>query len=862
MLVINVTWRGKTYVGTLMDATKYDWAPPRPSTESPTSDIEGGGARGGRGKRRGAIMLDSSMHERRLRNGKRSQQQVFNAPPSPAKSDTSTASTSKRRKTPVEEAFLGGEAKRSRLASDSDKILKDESELYECDVGECKKKYKSVSALRYHQSHNHVATVSKDTPEKKTSKKKNKSKSKKAKKMAAIVVKDESKSEDSDTDRLTPSESVETPSTPTPPVNITYQLSAQASNGTTIVGQQPPTTTTAATTTRVTCAQTVSVPVASSAAVSVPVASATTVSVLRVTESSPNVDKKKGKNVEKKHKHPPDVRPLKSLTTLPTSGVNVPGFVSPASSVISGSTALKPIQPKPTVMGEPVTSNPIMGKTKEKKSKKKKNKDKERKEKTDPSPPVVTPPETTTKDLDTPSNPEENNNRQERNTDSFTVPNEQKKEVVKEVKTEVQTEQKPSPDVIMISDTKEPPKSQVQIPANGVRHGAFIHVGKYTYAAEAEHHMQLMKNDLNYRTQYENMVKDFRQKEQQQQQQQTAAFAADIPRSSVLGVSAAKEADKNNVKQGIPHLKPPQLISSYQSHDSGATVVVNHKEEEVVKTSGEKLIYERQKEDLQRRFLLQQKLLLEQQQRLAEGSKSEMTPIGGTKPLNLSSTPPKSDEKRQSPAGSETIKTEIKTEMKPGLNIQPMRDVKPNMKLSPKPGETPAVAPLNFGYYYPGFPMPQGPYSFDPYRAGAPPGMLNYGNSHYPALTSDSSVVRPDGSREDKVSPHAATERLQKHVFQYHKANGVSTPLTTPPSNGTVPHKIHELATKSASPSVDHPKKSESPDKKVSPPSSEASSTPLHHLHTHHHTHVVRPGYTLSYEPYPGKPFYLFKSVF
>ena len=29
MLVINVTWRNKTYVGTLMDATKYDWAPPR-----------------------------------------------------------------------------------------------------------------------------------------------------------------------------------------------------------------------------------------------------------------------------------------------------------------------------------------------------------------------------------------------------------------------------------------------------------------------------------------------------------------------------------------------------------------------------------------------------------------------------------------------------------------------------------------------------------------------------------------------------------------------------------------------------------------------------------------------------------------
>jgi len=27
--VVNVTWRGKTYVGTLLDCTRHDWAPPR-----------------------------------------------------------------------------------------------------------------------------------------------------------------------------------------------------------------------------------------------------------------------------------------------------------------------------------------------------------------------------------------------------------------------------------------------------------------------------------------------------------------------------------------------------------------------------------------------------------------------------------------------------------------------------------------------------------------------------------------------------------------------------------------------------------------------------------------------------------------
>lgn len=29
VLVVNVTWRNKTYVGTLLDCTKHDWAPPR-----------------------------------------------------------------------------------------------------------------------------------------------------------------------------------------------------------------------------------------------------------------------------------------------------------------------------------------------------------------------------------------------------------------------------------------------------------------------------------------------------------------------------------------------------------------------------------------------------------------------------------------------------------------------------------------------------------------------------------------------------------------------------------------------------------------------------------------------------------------
>merc|ERR1712066_923592 len=29
MFVVNVTWKNKTFIGTLLDSTKYQWAPPR-----------------------------------------------------------------------------------------------------------------------------------------------------------------------------------------------------------------------------------------------------------------------------------------------------------------------------------------------------------------------------------------------------------------------------------------------------------------------------------------------------------------------------------------------------------------------------------------------------------------------------------------------------------------------------------------------------------------------------------------------------------------------------------------------------------------------------------------------------------------
>ncbi|XP_054629509.1 zinc finger protein 608 isoform X2 [Dunckerocampus dactyliophorus] len=61
VLVVNVTWRKRTYVGTLLDCTKHDWAPPR-FCESPSSDPEMPGGRG-RGKRMRLAMGERSCVE-------------------------------------------------------------------------------------------------------------------------------------------------------------------------------------------------------------------------------------------------------------------------------------------------------------------------------------------------------------------------------------------------------------------------------------------------------------------------------------------------------------------------------------------------------------------------------------------------------------------------------------------------------------------------------------------------------------------------------------------------------------------------------------------------------------------------------
>ncbi|XP_054159148.1 zinc finger protein 608-like isoform X2 [Oppia nitens] len=179
VLVVNVTWRGKTYVGTLLDCTKHDWAPPR-FCESPTSDIESKSNKNSRGKRSRAsnneLSTDNRSVQSKLRNGKgrRTANSGFTVPASPAKSDSGATSTSKRKGrpsdlelSPVNDNLNNKGSKRNRSQTRNTPTPSTSSEpntpvaqpsspvLIECPEPNCNKKYKHINGLKYHQTHAH-----------------------------------------------------------------------------------------------------------------------------------------------------------------------------------------------------------------------------------------------------------------------------------------------------------------------------------------------------------------------------------------------------------------------------------------------------------------------------------------------------------------------------------------------------------------------------------------------------------------------------------------------------------------------------------------------------------------------------------
>ncbi|KAH9413727.1 hypothetical protein DERP_012060 [Dermatophagoides pteronyssinus] len=180
VLVVNITWRGKTYVGTLLDCTKHDWAPPR-FCESPTSDIESKSLKNTRGKRaRNSFIAENSIDTRsvtsKLRNGKgRRTANSGYVPSSPAKSDSainsslssSSSSNNKRKGRPSEldlaigdDNAMSGNGKRNKISNiNCDSGQPNSPALIECPEPNCSKKYRHINGLKYHQSHAHFGST-------------------------------------------------------------------------------------------------------------------------------------------------------------------------------------------------------------------------------------------------------------------------------------------------------------------------------------------------------------------------------------------------------------------------------------------------------------------------------------------------------------------------------------------------------------------------------------------------------------------------------------------------------------------------------------------------------------------------------
>ena len=211
MLVINVTWRGKTYVGTLLDSTRHvnQLAPPRDS-ESPVSQLDSRGPKG-RGKRgRGATgtpieletrkILRSSKGKGRLNQGNSSNQSVSS--PSKRKGrgndDDKAGDDNKKRQRTVssrtspdddedsereqkdsKDKEKGNESDDKESSSslrvkdekDDDELMpKDEEEkryipppplpyTLPCPKPGCKKRYRHKNGLRFHISHSHPELI-------------------------------------------------------------------------------------------------------------------------------------------------------------------------------------------------------------------------------------------------------------------------------------------------------------------------------------------------------------------------------------------------------------------------------------------------------------------------------------------------------------------------------------------------------------------------------------------------------------------------------------------------------------------------------------------------------------------------------
>nr|XP_023404477.1 zinc finger protein 608 isoform X2 [Loxodonta africana] len=442
VLVVNVTWRNKTYVGTLLDCTKHDWAPPR-FCESPTSDLEMRGGRG-RGKRaRSAAAAPGSeasfTESRGLQNKNRGgangkgRRGSLNAsgrrtPPNCAAEDikASPSSTNKRKNKPPMELDLNSSSedskpgKRVRTNSRSTPTTpqgKPETTfldqgcsspvLIDCPHPNCNKKYKHINGLRYHQAHAHLDPENKlefepDSEDKISD-------CEEALSNVALECSEASTS-------VSTYDQVKTPASPgsgNPPGTPKGKRELMSNGLGSIVSSKAGKNSGKK---KGLNSELNNLPVISNMAAtldSCSTADGNLVAEMPKLEAEGLIDKKnlgekeKGKKANncKMDKNlsklkaarpiapapaptPPQLIAIPTAAFTTTTTGTIPGLPSLTTTVVQAtpkSPPLKPIQPKPTIMGEPITVNPALVSLKDKKKKeKRKLKDKEGKETASP----------------------------------------------------------------------------------------------------------------------------------------------------------------------------------------------------------------------------------------------------------------------------------------------------------------------------------------------------------------------------------------------------------------------------------------------------------------------------------------------
>lgn len=151
VLVVNVTWRGKTYVGTLLDVAKHDWAAPRFCDSPSYSDLESKGLLRSGKRSRGSISETENsikLPQSKLRNGK-GRRNLSNSTareehPQDQQQPANNSSNLKR---------VSGTTPATTNSPNQAKSQQSSPVLIRCPEPTCNKRYRHINGLKYHQAH-------------------------------------------------------------------------------------------------------------------------------------------------------------------------------------------------------------------------------------------------------------------------------------------------------------------------------------------------------------------------------------------------------------------------------------------------------------------------------------------------------------------------------------------------------------------------------------------------------------------------------------------------------------------------------------------------------------------------------------